>query len=200
MKYAAVLTVIVAGVLAVAAGGTKTASSEVPRPPEKIFTVELQKEKKADKLHDCNKWKIVKGIRFYRSSTWTWNWMLGTNLARFSKWSPKHSCAFLHWLAISARKKSQKARKEFQAWFVYALAKWDCIHRHEASWYGDNNPTYDGGLQMDDSFESSYGSDFIRLWGHDASDWPVWAQLRAAERAFASRGFGPWPTRKYCGL
>jgi hypothetical protein len=53
---------------------------------------------------------------------------------------------------------------------------------------------------MDAGFQSAYGSEFVARWGH-AGDWPVWAQLIAAERAYATRGFAPWPnTSAMCGL
>jgi len=74
-----------------------------------------------------------------------------------------------------------------------------CIHGHEAGWHGDANPTYDGGLQMDRGFQGTYGAIFGRLWG-PADRWPIWAQLVTAYRAQRIRGYGPWPTRRYCGL
>jgi len=192
------LTVIVTGVCVVVAGGTTTADAD----KELRSSNQVQTTKPENK---CNKWEIVKGIRFYRASMWMWQWMEGVTFSRVTKWRPKHSCAFLQYLGIRARERSLAARRSFERWFHATLAKYDCIHRHEAAWNGDNNSTYDGGLQMDDGFESTYGSDFIKLWGHDASNWPVWAQLRAAERAYhgygghAGRGFGPWPTHAaYC--
>jgi len=180
--------------LLVGAGGTKTADAD----KNHAVPIHLTKPTTTKKESTCNKWEIVKGIRFYRASTWMWQWQQGTGYAHFTKWRAKHSCAFLGYLAVSARTRAHHARQSFEAWLHSMLAKWDCIHQHEASWYGDNNPTYDGGLQMDDQFESTYGSDFIKLWGHNASDWPVWAQIRAAERAYRTRGFNPWPTRQYC--
>lgn len=74
-----------------------------------------------------------------------------------------------------------------------------CIHRYEGSWTDPAAP-YWGGLQMDISFQSTYGPEFLARWG-TADHWPVWAQLQAAERAVAVRGFTPWPnTARYCGL
>jgi len=78
--------------------------------------------------------------------------------------------------------------------------KWRCIHEHEGAWDANTGNGYYGGLQMDVSFQSAYGAEFIRRWGY-AHRWPVWAQLTAAERAFQTRGFGPWPsTRLMCGV
>jgi hypothetical protein len=76
-----------------------------------------------------------------------------------------------------------------------------CIHRYEGAWNARTGNGYYGGLQMDLTFQSQYGADFLRLWG-TADRWPVWAQLQAAARAYQSgRGFYPWPnTARACGL
>lgn len=80
-----------------------------------------------------------------------------------------------------------------------AHGKWGCIHQREGSWAASNDG-YGGGLQMDSSFQHSYGPEFQREYGW-ASNWPIWAQLIAAERAYRSRGFNPWPnTARACGL
>jgi len=54
---------------------------------------------------------------------------------------------------------------------------------------------------MDLTFQGSYGAEFLRRWG-TADNWPAWAQLQAAVRAYQSgRGFYPWPnTAQACGL
>ena len=54
---------------------------------------------------------------------------------------------------------------------------------------------------MDRRFQSLYGADFVGRWG-TADNWPAWAQLQAAARAYRSgRGFYPWPnTARACGL
>jgi hypothetical protein len=84
------------------------------------------------------------------------------------------------------------------AWLSSAFA---CIHRYEGAWNANTGNGYYGGLQMDIPFQSRYGSDFLRRWG-TADQWPVWAQIQAAVRAYQSgRGFGPWPnTARACGL
>ena len=76
-----------------------------------------------------------------------------------------------------------------------------CIHHYEGAWNANTGNGYYGGLQMDREFQSLYGSDFISQWG-TADNWPVWAQLKAAIRAYNSgRGFYPWPnTARVCGL
>jgi len=76
-----------------------------------------------------------------------------------------------------------------------------CIHRYEGAWNSNTGNGYYGGLQMDLTFQGRYGADFVRLWG-TADNWPSWAQLQAAVRAYQSgRGFWPWPnTARACGL
>lgn len=75
-----------------------------------------------------------------------------------------------------------------------------CIHSHEGSWTDPNAPYY-GGMQMDMSFQRSYGPEFLEAWG-TADNWPVSVQLAVAMRAYLSgRGFYPWPnTARYCNL
>lgn len=76
-----------------------------------------------------------------------------------------------------------------------------CIHRYEGAWTDDTGNGYYGGLQMDYGFMRRYGSGFLRRWG-TADNWPAWAQLQAAVRAYRSgRGFAPWPnTAAACRL
>jgi len=109
-----------------------------------------------------------------------------------------------HWARFAAgewKARELSARKSYVRWFRRLYSKWECIHGHEGAWDSATGNGYYGGLQMDYSFQSAYGPEFLARWGH-AGNWPVWAQLRAAERAYDSgRGFGPWPnTRLMCGL
>jgi hypothetical protein len=80
-------------------------------------------------------------------------------------------------------------------------ASFVCIHHYEGAWNANTGNGYYGGLQMDIVFQGRYGADFLRLWG-TADNWPPWAQLQAAVRAYQSgRGFYPWPnTARACGL
>jgi hypothetical protein len=76
-----------------------------------------------------------------------------------------------------------------------------CIHHYEGAWNSNTGNGYYGGLQMDERFQSLYGSDYLARWG-TADNWPAWAQLQVAVRAYNSgRGFYPWPnTARACGL
>lgn len=99
-----------------------------------------------------------------------------------------------------SRKIEMLARPNFPRWLVLDFA---CIHQGEGAWnaVSRTTPTYYGGLQMDWGFMRRYGAEFLDRWG-TANNWPVWAQLSAAVRAYQSgRGFNPWPnTAQACGL
>jgi Transglycosylase-like domain len=79
------------------------------------------------------------------------------------------------------------------------LGGWLCIHRYEGSWADPNSP-YWGGLQMDLSFQATYGGWLLRHKG-TADHWSPLEQIWVAVRASRTRGFSPWPnTARYCGL
>ena len=75
-----------------------------------------------------------------------------------------------------------------------------CVHGHEGSWSDPADP-YWGGLQMDRSFQMTYGRPLVQRFGW-ANRWPAEAQLAVGVVAFyAGRGYGPWPnTSRMCGL
>lgn len=111
-----------------------------------------------------------------------------------------HSAPYLRYLARHWRHRARTARTHYRTWFSSTYAKWSCIHGGEGAWNSNTGNGYYGGLQMDISFQRSYGPEFLRF-GY-ADEWPVWSQLIAAERAYYSgRGFYPWPnTARACGL
>jgi hypothetical protein len=79
------------------------------------------------------------------------------------------------------------------------LRGWLCIHRYEGSWADPGSP-YWGGLQMDFSFQQTYGGWLLRHKG-TADHWSELEQIWVAVRAARVRGFSPWPnTARYCGL
>jgi len=90
-----------------------------------------------------------------------------------------------------------------QAWWHAnhppGLANWLCIHRYEGSWADSGGP-YWGGLQMDLSFQQSYGAWLLNHKG-TADHWSPLEQIWVAVRASHSRGYSPWPnTARDCGL
>lgn len=79
------------------------------------------------------------------------------------------------------------------------LTAWTCIHRREGAWNAIGG-TYWGGLQMDVSFMTTYGSDMIRKYGGWANRWSPRDQMVVAQRAWRTRGYYPWPqTARACG-
>lgn len=75
-----------------------------------------------------------------------------------------------------------------------------CIHRFEGAWDADTGNGYFGGLQMDATFERTYGREFVQAFGH-ASNWPPAVQMAVAIKGYLDRGFTPWPnTARLCGL
>lgn len=80
-------------------------------------------------------------------------------------------------------------------WLLDAL----CVHRGEGSWTDPDAP-YWGGLQMDMSFQASYGPEWLSTLG-TADHWEPYKQLIAGYRAWLTRGWCPWPvTSVNCGL
>jgi hypothetical protein len=81
--------------------------------------------------------------------------------------------------------------------------EWLCLHRWERGadgWATATGNGYYGGLQMDIDFQRTHGGNLLRTKG-TANNWTMLEQMWAAEDAWNTRGFGPWPnTRKLCGI
>jgi hypothetical protein len=104
-----------------------------------------------------------------------------------------HQARVLGRYRAQARRPLRLRLERFEAWV--------CIHRHEAAWDDSGDP-YWGGLQMDRGFMRAYGGDMIaRHRGGLADTWTPAEQIIVAERAYATRGFAPWPhTSRSCGV
>lgn len=85
------------------------------------------------------------------------------------------------------------------------VSHWNCIYRYERhprqGWQTKTGNGYYGGLQMDMTFQRTYGPEYLRKYG-TADKWPPIVQMAVAQRAKDSgRGYYPWPnTARYCGL
>jgi len=111
---------------------------------------------------------------------------------------------------LSARSFAQLPRlaqlwrhREHAAWWRAThppeLRGWSCIQRYEGSWTDSGGPYY-GGLQMDLSFQATYGGWLLRHRG-TADHWSPLEQIWTAVRAWRVRGFSPWlSTAHYCGM
>jgi hypothetical protein len=108
------------------------------------------------------------------------------------------SCAFLRWLHKEWKSRLHAAKVRYNN--PPHKSEWLCIHSHEGSW-NDHGAPYYGGLQMDLSFQRSYGRRLFNTKG-TADNWTPLEQMWVAEKAYSSgRGFYPWPnTARYCGL
>ena len=111
--------------------------------------------------------------------------------------------AYLYWLRELWERRAEKAQRLAQN--PPHRQQWLCIHRHERhpaqGWATRTGNGYYGGLQMDISFQRTYGGELLRRKG-TANRWTAAEQMWVAERAYRSgRGFYPWPnTARYCGL
>jgi hypothetical protein len=180
-----------------------------------LFTVAALLAGSGDNVKDSTKihcTDAIEGIGYYRSATWRSQDKMGkarTPIAhRVTHPLFRRACGYTRWVAklwVKRAKLNRIRYEKFQAErrriqsLGAVTSDWECIHSHEGAW-DDPNPPYWGGLQMDYAFQQAYGSEFLARWG-TADNWPVWAQITAANRAKATRGYSPWPnTARMCGL
>ena len=141
----------------------------------------------------------VKKIEYYIDYTWHRQKIMGISRTETSRiYLRTKSHAFRGWVVRYWRKVANRTRVQFHS--PPYLSAWLCIHRYEGSWKDTGAPFW-GGLQMDSSFQSSYGAYLLRMKG-TANNWTPLEQIWTAERARRSgRGFHPWPnTARTCNL
>ncbi len=147
---------------------------------------------------------LVEQIADYRGETWRWQRLMGKPRTP-TTYSERTiaSSAYRAWLRDLWRKRALLA--EQRAASPPHRSQWLCIHRYERhplqGWATRTGNGYYGGLQMDISFQRTYGSEILRRKG-TAENWSAVEQMWVAERAHRSgRGFYPWPnTARSCGL
>jgi hypothetical protein len=140
----------------------------------------------------------LRHIQRYRADTRHWlTVMRGRPPANVSRFLAARSVARLKLLA---RRWQRRAHATWwHAEHPPEMRGWLCIHRYEGSWADSGSP-YWGGLQMDLSFQQTYGGWLLHHKG-TADHWSPLEQIWAGVRASHSRGFSPWPnTARYCGL
>lgn len=138
-----------------------------------------------------------KRIRAYRVGTARWLTVIRGRPPRGTSRMLAASTSRLRQVALTWR------RREHEAWTRAQhppyLRVWYCIHHYEGSWT-DHGAPYWGGLQMDYSFQSTYGNWLLRHKG-TADNWTPLEQIWVAVRAWRVRGFSPWPnTARECGV
>ena len=140
--------------------------------------------------------QILQAIDRYRAQTVHLRRVMGmsSGVRLFRRGTPSAQRALFLW-----RQRVSATRRRFNAGPPH-YRSWMCIHRYEGSWTDPAAPYY-GGLQMDISFQRSYGDVLYRKKG-TADHWTPLEQMWVAENAYRSgRGFWPWPnTARSCGL
>jgi hypothetical protein len=137
-------------------------------------------------------------IARFRKQTWHWQRVMGVPLA------PRNERTLTGLTPAAAQQTAEvwrhrSAHASLEAQHPPHLRQFLCIHHFEGSWTDTGSPFY-GGLQMDRSFQESYGGWLYRTKG-TADHWSPLEQIWTAERALKSRGFYPWPnTARFCGL
>ncbi|HEU5064614.1 MAG TPA: hypothetical protein VFT86_01835 [Gaiellaceae bacterium] len=142
---------------------------------------------------------LVRQIRHYRQQTWRWQNVMGVSRTRANRSTLRHpSRTYKRWVRDLWKRRAIRAHR--RASNPPHKSGWLCIHRHEGQWNDPNAPYY-GGLQMDISFQRTYGARLLRTKG-TADHWTPLEQMWVAEKAHRSgRGYYPWPnTARYCGL
>ena len=142
----------------------------------------------------------VEQIQRLRKSTWHWQNVMGVGRTPTNhSENGAVSDAYRHW--VLKLWSNRAARTWHKVVRVPHKAQWLCIHRGEGGWTANTGNSYYGGLQMDLTFQRSYGSYLFHSKG-TANRWSPYEQMWVAERAYKSgRGFYPWPnTARACGL
>lgn len=163
-------------------------------------TVDAAKPEKVTKLENTKRINNLRtGINWHRESAWYWQDVMlvrrhSTNYSENKSKSP----VYLRWLVKTWKARHEIAKRKASQPPHYN--EWLCIHKYEGAWNDPNAPYY-GGLQMDMSFQKSYGWNLLQRKG-TADNWTILEQMWVAERAYSSgRGFYPWPnTARYCNL
>lgn len=102
----------------------------------------------------------------------------------------------LYWRTHPAAFKQMRQEVAAGKWYQSPRAwLWRKVNAKECTgrWTCNTGNGYYGGLQMDYSFQRTYNAAALRLWG-TANNWPIAAQMKAADRAYRSRGLQPWPS------
>jgi hypothetical protein len=176
------------------AAAAATASKANPNPTTVTSTTAAQTGPSRWELRTAAVWR--RHIRRFRTDTQHW---LTVMLGRPTTVSGSPATRSLPRLRQLVRHWRHRAHS---AWWHAThppnLRAWTCIHNYEGSWADSGGP-YWGGLQMDLSFQQTYGGWLLHHKG-TADHWSPLEQIWVAVRAARTRGFSPWPsTARYCG-
>jgi Transglycosylase-like domain len=189
------LLLAIAAVVLVAAVTTMTASASALRLSHRPFNT-MTRQGKITYLHRqaFHDHSIIRFWRNHRDLSSTHKWIRGIQV---------------HWALVSLRIVQRNLQRlSTPVYTVHrsitasssVIANLLCIHKYEGAWNANTGNGYYGGLQMDLTFQQSYGGWYLTHVG-TANLWPVSVQLQVAAKAVASRGYSPWPkTARMCGL
>ena len=172
--------------------GSTTVATMAARSTTAARTARLHAQARAER-----RWR--RHIRRYRADTQHWQTVISGRPPALGKRRSlaASSPSRLRYLAHSWSHRAHRAW--YRAKHPPYLSDWMCIHHYEGSWSDGGSP-YWGGLQMDLSFQRTYGGWLLRHRG-TADHWSPLEQIWVAVRASHSRGFSPWPdTARSCGL
>jgi len=142
--------------------------------------------------------RLLVRIKDQRDETWRWERLMGGSLTPHRASAARSpSVEYRRWVLAQWRQRARRARTTAHS--PPHAAGWRCIHSYEGAW-DDPEAPYFGGLQMDLTFQRTYGGDLLRRKG-TADNWTPLEQMWVAERAHRYRGFSPWPnTARLCRL
>jgi hypothetical protein len=148
--------------------------------------------------HTAATTKVMRQISRHRVEAWRLQRLMRRPLSRASDVRRSRSAEYRRWVLGLWAKRVRELRR--RAANPPRKRAWLCIQKHEGRWNDPHAPYY-GGLQMDLSFQRTYGFDLLVRKG-TADNWSPLEQMWVAERAYRTgRGFHPWPnTARRCGL
>jgi hypothetical protein len=193
LAFAGMATAAAAAAGSGSTDGLPTTSSS---PSTAVITTAPRAAHRRAEARAARRW--LRHIRSFRASTQRWLTVVrGRPPASGSRALSSRSLEGLERLAKTWQ------QREHRAWWRAnhppRLRGWLCIHHYEGSWTDSGSP-YWGGLQMDYSFQATYGGWLLRHKG-TADHWSSLEQIWVAVRAWRVRGFSPWPnTAHYCGM
>ena len=147
---------------------------------------------------------LLADIQKARRAVWRWERLMRIRRTKPTRVAERTNDADHRRAILDSWRRKATARKR-QAYKLPRMRAWICIHLHERNphqgWATHTGNGFYGGLQMDLSFQRTYGPDLLRKKG-TANRWAPIEQIWVAERAYRSgRGFSPWPnTARSCGL
>jgi hypothetical protein len=190
-----------AAAAATASNNSENSPSTTPSTSTTVTTTEAQTGPSRWELRTATAWR--RHIQHFRRDTRHWQTVMnGRPLANGSRSLSARSLSarsFGRLRRLERRWRHVAHRTSWRANHPPYFRAWLCIHHYEGSWADSGSP-YWGGLQMDLSFQQTYGGWLLRHKG-TADHWSPLEQIWVAVRAAHSRGFSPWPnTARDCGV